>query len=191
MSPEEFNKLNTLDFDQSSKLRNSVEKEILSQSFYNNEMEKESGSYLRLIHAADIAHKKCGNLLEDAVHSARRLNHSWASIGDILGISRQAAQQRFNPLSEPNQDDDETETRRITGANALNEMALLKVEGKAGNHLVGFGPLFLTVQASEQQWEHKRVIYFSWQDKENLEDKGWQYVGAWLPFHYYKRVITS
>ncbi len=65
-------------------------------------------------------------------------------------------------------------------------MELLAVEGKAGYHLVGFGPLYLTVEESEQQWEHKRVTNFSWQNNEHLKHNGWIYVGSWLPFCYYK-----
>ncbi len=179
----------TLNSDEREKLRNSISNAVLNSVFSADEHEQDSTSYLRLINAADIAHKESGYLLEDAVYQAKRMKHSWALIGDVLGTSRQAAQQRFNPNSAPLTKYDETRTRRITGAHAFNEMSLLRVEGKAGNHLVGFGPLFLLVQESEQQWEHKRVINFSWQAKEDLESKGWIYVGAWLPFLYYKRPI--
>ncbi len=181
----------TLNPDQREKLRNSISNAVLNSVFSSDEHEEDSTSYLRLINAADIAHKESGYLLDDAVYQAKRIKHPWASIGDVLGISRQAAQQRFNLNSAPLTEFDETKTRRITGAHAFNEMALLRVEGKAGNHLVGFGPLFLMVQESEQQWEHKRVLNFSWQAKEDLESNGWTYVGAWLPFLYYKRPITE
>jgi hypothetical protein len=180
----------TLNSDERETLRQSIGRAVLSPVFSTAEQEEESPSYLRLINAADISHKECGYLLEDAVYQAKRMKHSWASIGDVLGISRQAAQQRFNPNSVPVTDFDETTTRRITGAHAFNEMALLQVEGKAGNHLVGFGPLFLIVQESSQQWEHKRVINLSWHAKDDLESKGWIYVGAWLPFLYYKRPVS-
>jgi hypothetical protein len=172
-------------------LRDSISKAVLSPVFSSEEHAEDSASYLRLINAADIAHKESGYLLEDAVHQAKRMNHSWASIGDVLGISRQAAQQRFNPNTANVSGQDETATRRITGAHAFNEMAILKVEGKAGNHLVGFGPLYLLVQESDRQWEHKRVTNFSWQKREDLESKGWTYVGAWLPFLYYKRPVKG
>ena len=191
MNSPEDNKRRTLNSDEREKLRNSVGNAVLTSVFSTVEHEEDSSSYLRLINAADIAHKECRYLLEDAVYQAKRIKHSWASIGDVLGISRQAAQQRFNPNTAPHTDIDETTTRRITGADAFNEMALLRVEGKAGNHLVGFGPFFLLVQESVQQWEHKRIINFPWQAKEDLESKGWIYVGAWLPFHYYKRPIAE
>ena len=172
-------------------LRDSIGKAVLSPVFSTDEHEEDSASYLRLINAADIAYKECGYLLEDAVFQAKRINHSWASIGDVLGISRQAAHQRFNPNTASVSEHDETTTRRITGADAFNEMAILRVEGKAGNHLVGFGPFYLLVQESDQQWEHKRITNFSRRAKGILESTGWTYVGAWLPFLYYKRPTTE
>jgi len=183
----------TLNDDERNKLRNSIEQAVLNPVFLSeeHEHEHESHSFLRLIHSADIAYKECADLLDDAVHQARRINHSWSAIGNVLGISRQAAQQRFNPNTATTSGFDKMVTHRITGAHAFNEMNLLKVEGKAGNHLVGFGPLFLLVEESEQPWEHKRITNFSWQNKENLKDDGWTYVGAWLPFHYYKRPIKE
>ena len=146
MNNPEDNSRRSLNSDEREKLRNSISNAVLNTVFSTDEHGEDSSSYLRLINAADIAHKECGYLLEDAVYQAKRMKHSWALIGDVLGTSRQAAQQRFNPNSVPLTEFDETRTRRITGAHAFNEMALLRVEGKAGNHLVGFGPLFLLVQ---------------------------------------------
>jgi hypothetical protein len=42
-------------------------------------------------------HEDAGRLLHDAVHALRAEPHafSWAQVGEALGISRQAAQQRF------------------------------------------------------------------------------------------------
>lgn len=189
-SPENSSR-RTLNSNEREKLRSSISSAVLSSVFSTEEHEEDCTSYLRLVNAADIAHKECGYLLEDAVYQAKRIKHPWASIGDVLGISRQAAQQRFNPNSARSIEFDDSRTRRISGAHAFNEMALLSVEGKAGNHLVGFGPLFLLVQESERQWEHKRVLNFSRHAKKDLESKGWIYVGAWLPFLYYKRPITE
>ncbi|MCJ8320370.1 MAG: hypothetical protein MJK12_12100 [Colwellia sp.] len=185
------NSKRTIDTKERKKLRNAIEEAVLSPVFSNDQHEENSPSYLRLIHSADIAHKECADLLSDAVHQARRLQHSWTAIGDVLGISRQAAQQRFNPNAADTTNTTSKTTHRIAGANAFNEMELLKVQGKAGNHLVGFGPLCLLVEESKQQWQHKRLISFSWQTQENMEAKGWTYVGAWIPFQYYKRSINK
>ncbi|MCP4273946.1 MAG: hypothetical protein GY781_18640 [Gammaproteobacteria bacterium] len=185
----------TLNSDERKKLRNSIGQAVLEPVFSSKVHEQDSHSYLRLIHSADIAYKESADLLEDAVHQARRINHSWSAIGDVLGVSRQAAQQRFNPNPDRTPDtsvsDNKNKMHRITGAHAFNEMGILEIQGRAGNHLVGFGPLFLYVEESEQQWEHKRVTSFSWQTSKTLEKDGWIYVGAWLPFHYYKRPIVE
>ena len=171
-------------------LRDSVGRAILSPTSLSESLEDDSMAYLKLIHSADIAHKESQHLLEDAVHQARRLNHSWVAIGDVLGVSRQAAQQRFRPETDSTSTD-ESHCRHITGATAFNEMEMLRVEGKAGYHLIGFGPLFLTVQESDQQWEHKRIIAFGGSQHADhaLRDDGWIHVGSWMFFQYYKRVM--
>ena len=173
-------------------LRNSIGQTILSPKRLRDGLEDDSMAYLQLIQSADIAHQECASLLQDAVHQARRLNHSWQSIGEVLGVSRQAAQQRFKPSME-SIELDESRCRRITGATAFNEMEMLRIEGKAGYHLVGFGPLFLMVQESNKQWEHKRIIAFAGSQfpGQKLTSKGWDYVGSWMFFQYYKRVVGS
>lgn len=37
------------------------------------------------------------NLIEKAVRIAREQGHTWAEVGQALGVSRQAAWQRFSP----------------------------------------------------------------------------------------------
>jgi hypothetical protein len=50
---------------------------------------------LTLIKAADREVRIAELNLRQQVAAARRHGHSWAAIGFILGITRQAAQQRF------------------------------------------------------------------------------------------------
>ncbi len=179
----------SLDSTEREALRHSIGATILSPGRLRDGLDDDPMAYLQLIQSADIAHQECACLLQDAVHQARRLNHSWQSIGEVLGVSRQAAQQRFKPSPESN-DLDENKCRHITGATAFNEMETLRIEGKAGFHLVGFGPLYLKVQESDQQWEHKRIIAFANSQiaGHGLLSKGWIYVGSWMFFQYYKRV---
>ena len=114
------------------------------------------------------------------------MGHAWSVIGRELGISRQAAQQRFGQAT-PEAELNGT-MRTIGQVTAFNEMEILKHEGAAGNHLVAFGPLYLTVQASSQQWEHLRVTTVWMGDlRRQLEQSGWVYVGTWFPFRYFKR----
>ncbi len=168
-------------------LRTDLEAAILAHAGLGREGDADTASLLRVIGAAGEAITECEALQRTSVHQARRSGIPWSDIGAGLGISRQAAQQRFAPeeTSEKPSDD----TRQITGATAFNEMSILEAEGRAGYHLVGFGPLFLTVQASDRIWEHRRIISRN-VDKQlrRMEAAGWTYVGSWFPFHYFKRI---
>jgi hypothetical protein len=134
-------------------------------------------AYLRMVNVCTEAARMCERLQKEAVQHARRADHSWATIGELMGISRQAAQQRFGG-DEPSLD--ATGVTRTLHASVANEMALLKTEGDAGYHLVDFGLYYLQVQASDAVWEHRRAA---------LAAEGWTCVGAWLPFHYFKRQV--
>ncbi|MGW6710885.1 hypothetical protein ACWGDE_39200, partial [Streptomyces sp. NPDC054956] len=124
---------------------------------------------------------------------------SWDSVGGVLGVSRQAAQQRFavkSPAAKPGSGTDPTyETdgrpdgaparRTITPVTAFNEMAELDGAAHEGWHLVDYGPLFLVVEASDQVWEHRRT--FGGQ-RRRMKAEGWTQVGAGsFPWRYYKR----
>jgi hypothetical protein len=50
---------------------------------------------LRRIGSASEKARAAGTELRDAVTAARAAGRSWAEIGTVLGISKQAAQQRF------------------------------------------------------------------------------------------------
>jgi hypothetical protein len=134
--------------------------------------------HLRLVASAETAARETDRLLREAVAGARHAGHSWDAIGGVLGVSRQAAQQRFRSAA-PGED---SEGRRvIKGVHALNEIEILEREGAAGNHLVDFGPLYLVVEPSERRWEHKRVV------GGRVPEGDWEFVGRWFPFRYYKR----
>jgi hypothetical protein len=47
------------------------------------------------INVCTEAARMCERLQKEAVQHARRVDHSWATIGELMGISTQAAQQRF------------------------------------------------------------------------------------------------
>ena len=102
----------------------------------------------------------------------------WSDIGATLGISRQAAQQRF--AAEDNTADPDN-IRILKNANAFNEMGLLKQEGEAGYHLIGFGPLTLKLMPSRNRWQHERTTSFNIEKTRVLMEKnGWTYVGCLL-----------
>ncbi len=168
-----------------AELRVALEQAILGAAGSSPGLEQESAAYLRLVQRTDLASRECSALLVDAVRQATRAGNSWAAVGAVLGISRQAAQQRFGAPRASAQMEIPGKRRVITGATAFNEMKMLEIEGAAGNHLVDFGPLYLIVEESDHPWQHLR--HFGWQQQARLVAEGWTLVGAWFPFRYYKR----
>ncbi len=125
------------------------------------------------------------------VDAARRAGLSWADIGDSLGITKQAAQQRFKA---PDRDDemivdDSMEVIRF-GATAFNEMRMLREEGQKRHELVRTGALTLVFRRSDHAWEYRRRVGAVLMMAE-MKKTGWTYVSSWLPFHYFKRQLTS
>ncbi len=123
------------------------------------------------------------------VDAARRTGLSWTDIGSALGISKQAAQQRFRPL----ESDDEVpgaEGEEIVrlGATAFNEMSILREEGRKGRELVRTGALILVFRPTDHPWEYRRRVGLATMTAE-MKQAGWTYVSSWMPFHYFKRPL--
>jgi hypothetical protein len=167
-------------------LRDEIGRAVLAHAdFSGTNGADDAASLLKLLDSCNLALEECAMLQRNAVHQARRAEVSWAAIGERMGITRQAAQQRFAP------EEDGAPTgnlRRIEGATAFNEMQLLAAQGKEGFHLVGFGALFLLVKPSRHTWEHRRETALIPGSRARLEAAGWTYVGGWFPFQYYKRI---
>jgi dihydroxyacetone kinase len=60
-----------------------------------SEREWRDGTELRAIDEAVQAFDAAEAQLHESVLAARAANYSWAAIGAVLGVSKQAAQQRF------------------------------------------------------------------------------------------------
>ena len=128
-----------------------------------------------------------GNLsLARWVSGTRRAGVSWKDIGETLGISRQAAQQRFGHDPDATKADDEQVV--ISGATAFNEMSLLARAGEDGLELMGVGMLALICRKTEHQWAYRRTVGLG---HRSLTDAGWHLADAWFPFRYYKRMIEN
>ena len=67
-------------------------------------LDRDPGSYLELVRLTAEADARVGRMLADAVSAARRAGHTWEAIGSALGMTRQAAQQRFGGPSGANED---------------------------------------------------------------------------------------
>lgn len=173
----------------SNSLRSAIEAAVTSHARIEQPTAKDPGGFLHLTAVATDAVQTCEHLQKEAVQQARRADHSWADIGALLGITRQAAQQRFS--SEHAASGDTDTTKRITWANANNEMQILKTVGLNGYHLVDLGGVWMEVEHSPTAWEHRREVSDEIEGRQkDIEAEGWEYVGRWFPFHYFKRKLN-
>jgi hypothetical protein len=154
--------------------------------------------FLALVAAARVGAEEADRLLRVAVTGARQAGHSWEAIGRLLGVSRQAAQQRFAASADggaavPDGDDGSavSDRRVVSGVTALSEMGVLEVEGARGWHLVDLGPLYLVLERSPRRWHHRRLTLPSRATQRRLERDGWVAVGTWFPFRYFKRAVDA
>lgn len=139
---------------------------------------------LELVEVTSRAGAETKSLLREAVSSARAAGASWDAIGRVLGMSRQAAHQRFGRP----QDRDDTPGQRILGpVTAASEMEALRVAGRNGWHSVGFGAYQHTLEHSPTQWEHRRIRVVATGTRTRLERDGWRVIGTWFPWVYLKR----
>ncbi len=118
---------------------------------------------IRRTAAADVI---VGDLLRQAVTAARGAGRSWAAVGAELGMSRQAAQQRFGGDS----DELGPQERWLGPVTAFDELHELEIAGKLGWHTIGAGMLRHRMIRTTTQWEHRRV---TWGGHWHLTD-GWQ-----------------
>lgn len=178
-----------LDDDRCDALREAVTDAVLSSSpDLRADLGQDPGASLTLIVSARVAAEQTSQLLRDAVSSARGAGHSWDTIGRLLGVSRQAAQQRFGtPGPAPAATGSGPGRRVLTPLTAFTEMAVLEREGLAGWHVVEFGPLFHVVEASAHPWQHRRTPWSPGATR-RMAAEGWTRVpGPTFPWGYYKR----
>lgn len=173
------------------RLREAVTESVLSHpADLRQRLEHDPEASLVLVVAARTAAEETSRLLREAVASARSAGHSWDVVGGLLGVSRQAAQQRFGsgaPGPVTTGAGDVPERRILKPLTAFTEMAVLEREGRAGWHVVDYGTLFHVVEASDVPWEHRRVPWSPTAARRMAAD-GWTLVrGASFPWGYYKR----
>ncbi|MFG3001757.1 hypothetical protein [Streptomyces sp. NPDC048340] len=155
-------------------------------------LDSDPEEYLRLLAAARVGAEESSRLLREAVQGARSAGHSWDTVGGLLGVSRQAAQQRFSskaPSATPEPGvPGGPEHRVISPVTAFDEMAELEAAARDGWHLVGYGPFHLVVEASDLVWKHRRVFGAQ---RRRLKAEGWTQVGPGsFPWRYYKRPVA-
>jgi hypothetical protein len=149
-------------------------------------------AHLAMVAASRVAAEQTSRLLRQSINGARTAGQSWEAIGRLLGISRQAAQQRFGTAAG---DPPQTSAHKVLKPlHAFNEMEVLAREGRRGWHVVDYGVLFHLVEASPRQWEHRRLWWPSRRRRRRMEEEGWQLISPSnfdSPWVYYKRRLDA
>ena len=141
--------------------------------------------HLALIRAAARAEGEARAILQRSVAAARAGGASWAAIGAELGMSRQAAQQRFGALSDAAAAPVSDTERWLGPVTAFDEMAELDAAGRLGWRTVEAGMLSHRMVRTETQWDHRRIF---WRTSLAAEERdGWQVGCRAFPWIYLVR----
>ncbi len=117
---------------------------------------------LALVARVRDAETEVRELLQQSVNSARAAGHSWGALGETLGMSRQAVQQRFgradkDALTDPPAGSGPAQ-RWLGPVTAFDEMPELELAGRLGWRTVSVRMFYHLVEHTPTQWEHRRVI---------------------------------
>ncbi len=138
--------------------------------------------HLAIVVRAAAAESFARELLQQAVSAARGSGHSWAAIGDQLGLSRQGVQQRFGTRTAP---DDTPQYRWLGPVTAFDELRELELAGRLGWHTVEAGMLRHKMVRTPTQWEHRRVVWTG--PMRRYQQDGWQVGCRAFPWVYLVR----
>lgn len=78
-------------------LQRAIESIVVAHAELSDATDDDADNSLRLAAASSAGLQICETLQKEAVFNARRAGRSWAELGALMGITRQAAQQRFTP----------------------------------------------------------------------------------------------
>ena len=161
----------------------------MGEPISNEDSNQSPEAILRSVAAfADIA-RVSTQLQSQAVATAQDSGLSWAKIGKALGISRQAAQQRFD--SRRTETTHDTETTRIVGPVSRNEeVEHINVAGKQGWKLISSLHGEHALQLAGESWEVTRVSIFSLRALPAASD-GWEASSTRFPDCFYIRKILK
>lgn len=146
--------------------------------------------FVEAITVAHLVADEARTSLHRWIDAARRTGLSWTDIGNALGISKQAAQQRFG--LDGSRDASSTTGEEIVRArySAINEMSILREAGQDGHELIRTDQYSLVFRPTDQIWEYSRRIGFA-STRRKMESAGWTFVSTWPPLAYFKRSIQS
>lgn len=154
----------------------------------------EPEAYAELVALTAQARDEADALLQEAVAGARAAGLTWDAVGQALGMTKQAAQQRFGraePAPAGRTPDglpgDPDRTTKVGPVTLFNEMGALEHAGRRGWRVVGSGTSFHVVTKTDEQWEFRRV-FASRAEGRALEADGWhRFSRGWFPWGYYQR----
>lgn len=165
-----------------TELADAVGQVVLSTAGVGRTDALDAEGYLALIAASAAAEEAAREMLHRSVMAARAAGVSWARIGERLGMTRQAAQQRFGTaVGEPG-----GEAERWLGpVTAFDEMRELEIAGQAGWHTVEAGMLAHRMVRTTTQWQHRRILWRASLASEHAD--GWQVGCRSFPWIYLVR----
>ena len=143
--------------------------------------------HLALVRRAAAAEDEVAEVLRQSVLAARAAGHSWAALGAELGMSRQAAQQRFGDRKgvAVDAEDGEDAERWLGPVTAFDEMAELELAGRQGWKSIGAGMFYHLVVQTDTQWEYRRVAWT--RPAAAYESGGWTVAVRAFPWLYLVR----
>lgn len=168
-----------------SDLGDAIGRAVLAEADLDSATELDRAGHLRLIAAAARGEERARSILAQAVSSARANGASWGVVGAELGMSRQAAQQRFGTSTGELGPDE----RWLGPVTAFDELAELELAGRAGWHTVEVGMLAHRMRRTHTQWEHRRMLWRPSLAKEFAE--GWVIGARAFPWVYLIRDLKS
>ena len=83
--------------EQRASLQQSIEAAVVAHAGLADTPDAGADNALRLLAASSAGLQICEGLQKETVGRARQAGRSWAELGALMGITRQAAQQRFTP----------------------------------------------------------------------------------------------
>jgi hypothetical protein len=140
-------------------------------------------SQLALVARVRDADTEVRALLQQSINSARAAGQSWGAIGETLGLSRQAVQQRFG--KDTDVDRAEPDQRWLGPVTAFDEMRELEIAGQLGWRTVDAKMFYHLVERTPTQWEHRRTVWSG--PVKRLEKDGWQVGTLAFPWVYLVR----
>lgn len=147
---------------------------------------EEPDSQLVLVARVRDAEAEVRVLLQQSVSSARSAGQSWGAIGETLGLSRQAVQQRFGKDVGPEAPEEGERPRRWLGpVTAFDELHELELAGRLGWRTVGAKMFYHLVEQTPTQWEHRRALWSG--PTKRLEKDGWTVAVLAFPWVYLVR----